>query len=181
MEDEKQSLLEAEKFALENPPTSIAEIQRAIQLKERRFMVHEEQRRLLYLLQSSRSEAMPTNDTISDKYSAQQQQQHEQMPSPYEENTDDNDDAIEDQHQVEAQIQTTATIIPAGKDTDLIIDVNNLNNQQERQQEEGKEQGEIIDRNMLSPNSKYDYDLRRRSALKWLQSGHVVNIEYSNK
>lgn len=180
LEDEKQSLLEAEKFALENPPTSIAEIQRAIQLKERRFMVHEEQRRLLYLLQSSRSEAMPKNDTISDKYSAQQQQQHEQMPSPYEENTDDNDDAIEDQHQVEAQIQTTATIIPAGKDTDLIIDVNNLNNQQERQQEEGKEQGEIIDRNMLSPNSKYDYDLRRRSALKWLQNGHVVNIEYSN-
>ena len=34
--------------------------------------------------------------------------------------------------------------------------------------------------NTLSPNSKYDYDLRRRTALKWLQDGHVVNIKYSN-
>ena len=34
LEDEKMSLLEAEKFFHENPPTSVTEVQNAIQLKK---------------------------------------------------------------------------------------------------------------------------------------------------
>ena len=79
LEDEKMSLLEAEKFAHENPPTSVTEVQNAIQLKERRFMVQEEQRILLSMLQSSATTESAESMDMSAKYSASLQQQHHQV------------------------------------------------------------------------------------------------------
>ena len=79
LEDEKMSLLEAEKFAHENPPTSVIEVQNAIQLKERRLMVQEEQRALLSMLQSPATIEHSENLDINAKYSASLQQQHHQI------------------------------------------------------------------------------------------------------
>ena len=61
-----------------NPPTSVTEVQNAIQLKERRFMV-QRQRILLLMLQSSTATESAENMDMSAKYSASLQQQHHQV------------------------------------------------------------------------------------------------------
>ena len=42
------------------------------------------------------------------------------------------------------------------------------------------ENNESRNNGALSPTSKFDFDLQRRTALEFLRDGHLVNIAYSN-
>ena len=170
LEDEKMSLLEAEKFAHENPPTSVTEVQNAIQLKERRFMVQEEQRALLSILQPSATTESAESMDMSAKYSASLQQQHHQVEPMDSEATAESNNR--DPGVVESRGNLSHT--PAVPNVLKVEIANEENVAKVVKNNESRNTG------ALSPTSKYDFDLQRRTALEFLRDGHLVNIAYSN-
>ena len=171
LEDEKMSLLEAEKFAHENPPTSVIEVQNAIQLKERRLMVQEEQRALLSMLQSPATIEHSENLDMNAKYSASLQQQHHQIHTMDAEATarsNGSDPVIVENNGFPSHTQEAPKA--------LEIEIGN----EEENSIVGHKSTESRNSDALSPTSKFDFDLQRRTALEFLRDGHLVDIAYSN-
>ena len=134
-------------------------------------MVQEVLRILILMLQSSAATEPAESMDMSAKYSASLQQQHHQVEPMDSEATAESNNR--DPGVVESRGNLSHT--PAVPNV-LKVEIAN----EEENIAEVVENNESRNYGALSPTSKYDFDLQRRTALEFLRDGHLVNIAYSN-